>query len=133
MTVREKIGVIVVAALGCLLLIRSLTGLAHASDDTFLRIVGHLENKDTGKAVPNAVVMLVGAGLPPQTRADSNGNIGASSSSSAEHIQVVIRVAGYLPHSLVIARRERLSVCGPCMMPVFSLTPIHPPSHAQNR
>jgi len=121
MTVREKIGVIVVAALGCLLLIRSLTGLAHASDDTFLRIVGHLENKDTGKAVPNAVVMLVGAGLPPQTRADSNG------------IQVVIRVAGYLPHSLVIARRERLSVCGPCMMPVFSLTPIHPPSHAQNR
>lgn len=130
MVAREKIGVIAVAALGSLLLFREIGNRAH-TDDTFLRLVGHLENKNTGAFIPNATVTLVGAGLPPQARADSNGNIGASSSSSAKQIPVVITVAGYQPYSLVVAQRERVTICTYCMMPIFALTPIPPLPHAR--
>jgi len=107
-------------------------GSAYTGGKTFLGFDGHLENKSTGKAIPDAIVTLAGVGLPPRTRADSNGNLRASSTSSAEEIRVVIKVAGYQPYSIIVLRREKVSALYQNVMPTFLLTPLPPLPHARS-
>ena len=106
-------------------------GSAYVGNKTFLSFDGRLENKSTGQAILNAVVTLVGAGLPPQTKADGDGNIRASSTSSAEEIRVVIKVAGYEPYSIIVLGREKLSARYQNVRPTFLLTPLLPLLHAR--
>lgn len=108
-----------------------LGGFAYTGDKTFLGFDGCLENKNTGRVIPNAVVRLMGGGLPAHTRTDHNGNIRASSTSQAEEIRVVISATGYEPYSVIVARSERGMVSLQNVRPVFLLTPLPPLPHAR--
>ena len=109
-----------------------LGGSAYTGDKTFLGFDGCLENKNTGRVIPDAVVRLMGAGLPAHTRTDHNGNIRTSSTSQAEEIRVVISASGYEPYSFMVARSERGMASFQNMRLVFLLTPISPLPHVQN-
>ena len=101
-----------------------LGGSAYTGDKTFLGFDGCLENKNTGRVIPDAVVRLMGAGLPAHTRTDHNGNIRASSTSQAEEIRVVISATGYEPYSIIVARSERGMVFSQNVRLVLLLIPL---------
>ena len=119
-----------VAVVGVVVLLLMHSGFTLVRDKSFLRLAGQLVNKDTRKPVGNAVVTLVGAGLPAQTRTGRNGLISAFSSSPAQYVQVKMVVAGYKPYTLLLTRQEPVTSCLQCMLQDFLLTPMPRPHRA---
>ena len=119
----RKIGPVIIAVLGAVLLLRTLGAFTPAPPDTFLGLSAQLKNKDTNRPITEAVVTLVGNGFPPQATTQVNGVMGVLSSSRAEAVPLTLAVAGYKPYNLTIFRQERVMICTQCMMPVLLLTP----------